>query len=446
MDDRNQGPRPACDAASTELSSTVAAPSPSRSTLSGAAQPDDEAEGSSPTQHGRRGFLASGLAVGAAAGLWACRRAGDTSARKGEPPATETSPDPRAAPTQGEAATAVRRGPAPRKRAPRRADTVAAGERPAAERAATHAPRSRVVQVTNPGAYDAKGQPVGKPVKAMVDQAVMTLTGKTTPAAAWKSLFRPGERVGLKPNCLGRQLCWPHPATVDAIIEGLLLAGVPYKNMVMWDMWGFGASPLSRRYRKSPMQVRPIKAWGFERKAYRIASGPTVRFTRALSAVDAVVNIPMIKDHDLAGVTCSLKNLAFGSIPNPWAFHANRAGERMCDPMVAEIYALPPIRNKARLIVADAFNIIVEGGPKGNPRGLRKLHSVFSAVDPVAMDRIAWTIIDRFRVAAKLPRLDEKPLSKRAPRGRPRYVASAERLGLGTADASRIDHVVKQIT
>ena len=129
---------------------------------------------------------------------------------------------------------------------------------------------------------------------------------------------------------------------------------------------------------------------------------------------------------------------------NVITFHANRKGERMCDPMVAEIYALPPIRDKVRLILADAFNIIIDGGPKGNARGQRKLHSVFAAIDPVAMDRTAWSIVDRFREAARLPKLDEKPLARRGAKGRPRHVVTAERLGLGTADPKRIDHVVKR--
>ena len=386
----------------------------------------------------RRAFLVGSLVAGVSAGLGSCKRAGDTSARQGEDPPTE--------PVASRPRVPGAKRPVPREARPVGQRPAEPEGRPAAAREPASAARSaagkpRVVQVVNAKAYDAKGAPDPKPVKAMVDLAVMTLTGSDTPEKAWKSLFKPTDRVGLKPNSLGRELCWTHPATVDAVIEGLLLAGVPYGNMVMWDMWGFEASPLSSRYRKSAMRVKPIKAWGFEGKAHTIPSGPPVKFTKALAAVDAVVNIPVIKDHDLAGVTCALKNMAFGSIPNPWAFHASRSGERLCDPMVPEIYALPPIRDKVRLILADAFSIIIDGGPKGNPRGLRKLHSVFAATDPVAMDRIAWKIIDDLRVEAKLPRLEDKPGKK----GQPAHVLTAARMGLGIGDLARIDHVVKAL-
>ncbi len=395
----------------------------------------------------RRGFLKVGLAVGAAVGLAACKGQGrgqgqgqGSKTKKGaaQPTGGKTSvpskakaggPDPKAGGPDPKAPMA-RKAPGPDPTKP---------PRPAG------AKKSRVVQVVNSKAYDAKGRPDPGPVKVMVDRAVMELTGAKTPKDAWSSLFKPTEKVGLKPNCLGRHLCWPHAATVDAIIEGLVSAGVDHANMVMWDMWGFNASPLARRYRNSKMKVNNIKTWGYSRKKYKIASGPSVQFTKALLAVDAVVNIPVLKDHDLTGVTCSIKNMALGSVPKPAIFHTNKQGKRMCDPMVPEIYALPPIKDKVRLILADAFNIIIDGGPKGNARGQRKLHSVFAAQDPVAMDKVAWEIIDALRVKARLPKLMDKPLTKTRPKGRPHYIATAEKLGLGTADLKRIQHVTKTL-
>lgn len=377
------------------------------------------------TDDQRRGFLKVGLAVGAAVGLAACQKKGPGKGQGVAQPTGEM------ASAQPKAGGPAREAPVARKAPPRRP-----APRPAA------AKKSRVVQVVNSKAYDAKGKPDAKPVKAMVDRAVMELTQKKTPREAWSSLFQPTEKVGLKPNCLGRHLCWPHAATVDAIIEGLVLAGVDHANMYMWDMWGFNASPLSRRYSNSKMKVKNIKTWGYSRRRFKIASGPSVQLTKPLLAVDAVVNIPVIKDHDLTGVTCAIKNMALGSVPKPAIYHTNRKGKRMCDPMVPEIYALPPIKDKARLILADAFNIIINGGPKGNARGQRKLHSVFAAQDPVAMDKVAWGIIDAKREKARLPKLMDKPLTKTRPQGRPHYISTAEELGLGTADPKRIDHVI----
>jgi uncharacterized protein (DUF362 family) len=153
----------------------------------------------------------------------------------------------------------------------------------------------------------------------------------------------------------------------------------------------------------------------------------------------------MVKDHSLAGITCALKNATLGSISNPEAFHENPRKEKTCDPMVPELYALAPVRPKFRLIVADALTVLIEGGPRGNPEGIRKLHSVYAATDPVALDRIAWQALDALRKEAKLVPLAERPLGPQGPKGRPGHVGTAARLGLGIDDLARIDHQVVKL-
>ena len=50
---------------------------------------------------------------------------------------------------------------------------------------------------------------------------------------------------------------------------------------------------------------------------------------------DAVINLPVLKDHGIVGVTLALKNL-FGAIHNPNKYHTN-AG----DPYVADVNMFP---------------------------------------------------------------------------------------------------------
>lgn len=305
-------------------------------------------------------------------------------------------------------------------------------------------PRSKVVQVVNPKAYDAKGMLVPATVQEMVDRAVMELSGKGTAKEAWSSFFSPSEKVGLKPNMLGREHCWTNPEVVAAIVNGLRSAGVRDENMFMWDLKAFDISPLFTHFKATKINVKTTTDWGFGDTRYKIASGPAARLVKPLLAVDAVVNIPLIKDHGLAGVTCSLKSV-FGSIDNPSDQHTNPRREKTCDPMTAELSALPEVRKKMRLIVTDACRIIIEGGPRGTVEHRRTLSSVFAATDPVAMDRVAWTIIDAHRRPSKLVPLMERPLGPDGPRGRPLHVLTAQKLGLGTADPAQIDHVVKTL-
>jgi uncharacterized protein (DUF362 family) len=333
-----------------------------------------------------------------------------------------------------------------------KADEVASsGEKsakpPAVQKRQTPKPfagRSKVVQVVHSKVYDDKGQLAPQTVQQMVDQAVMNLTGKQTAGQAWSSLFSPKEKVGLKPNMLGRHLLWTNTATVAAVVAGLKSAGVREENMYLWDLKALDISPLYKHFRKTKMHVKTTRDWGFGSTAYKIDSGQTTHLVKPFEKVDAIVNIPMIKDHRLAGVTCALKSI-YGSIDNPRDMHTNPRKEKNCDPMAAELSALPAVRSKYRLILADAHRILIEGGPWGNTENRRQLNSVFAATDPVAMDRVAWKILDEHRNQAKLGDLTARKVGANGRMGHPLHVLTAEKLGLGTADLKRIDHIVKRL-
>jgi len=56
-----------------------------------------------------------------------------------------------------------------------------------------------------------------------------------TVAAAWASLVKPSDIVGIKVCANGAPLFSTHPEVVETIIDGLRQAGVPPENIVVWD-------------------------------------------------------------------------------------------------------------------------------------------------------------------------------------------------------------------
>ncbi len=66
----------------------------------------------------------------------------------------------------------------------------------------------------------------------LLDAAMQKLTEAPDPAAAWRKLFGPKDRVGIKVNALGLST---QPAVVDAIVAGLRQAGVPAQQIIIWD-------------------------------------------------------------------------------------------------------------------------------------------------------------------------------------------------------------------
>jgi len=155
------------------------------------------------------------------------------------------------------------------------------------------------------------------------------------------------------------------------------------------------------------------------------------RISRTLTQIcDAVINLPVLKDHSITGVTIALKSM-FGAIHNPNKYHIS-AG----DPYVADVYMLPPIRQKVRLAICDATTALYEGGPSYMPQWTWPYNGLIVGLDPVAVDYTGWQIIEKKRAAVGMKSLKE---AGRAPR----YIATAAdaQHRLGTDDPRRIDLV-----
>ena len=142
---------------------------------------------------------------------------------------------------------------------------------------------------------------------------------------------------------------------------------------------------------------------------------------------DVLINVPILKDHEGAGVTIAMKNM-YGVIHNPNKYHPNG-----CNPYIADLNMLPEIRSKMRLTICDATTACFEGGPGYKPEYSWKNNALLVSQDPVALDYTGWQIIERKRA--------EKGLKTLESIGRaPRYIATAAdaQHRLGTNDPKRI--------
>ncbi|MBD3181158.1 DUF362 domain-containing protein, partial [Candidatus Poribacteria bacterium] len=116
----------------------------------------------------------------------------------------------------------------------------------------------------------------------------------------------------------------------------------------------------------------------------------------------ATVNVPVLKDHNIAGLSLSLKNY-FGAIENPNKFHGNN-----CSPYVADLYLSPHIKDKNKLIISDAITILYEGGPTNcRERYMWNYNGLIIGTDPVAVDQIGLMLLEEKRTAEGLPTLAE---------------------------------------
>ena len=298
--------------------------------------------------------------------------------------------------------------------------------------AASHAiAPGTVVKAAHPGALDASGAADPAVIHDMVDAAMARLTGKADRAAAWASLFSRDDVVAIKVNCLAAPALSTHPQIVDAIISGLRAAGLPDENIIIYDR----LTHELERGGFTPNTRRGVRCLGSDVAGYDAEVTEAGSVGSCLSRVvselcSAIINVPVVKDHDVAGVSIALKN-HFGSINNP-----NKQHENQCTPQVADLNLFEPIRAKQRLVIADALTVTYDGGPAYKPRTSAACKAVLAATDAVALDAVGLDIIEGLRRRAGLPTL--------AAEGRkPKYIAVAADAdhNLGVADLSRIRRI-----
>ena len=267
-------------------------------------------------------------------------------------------------------------------------------------------------------------------VSNMIHKAVMLLTGASSKEKAWQSLFKPHDVVGIKLNCLSGKTMSPHVEVVEAIIQGLNLAGVKDGNIIVFERLNRELETSGFRTRRMTEGVQcfgtnELPGGGYDAEP-QLAGSVGACFSKIVSQLcTAMINVPVLKDHDLAGVSAAMKNF-FGIIHNPNKYHGNN-----CDPFVAELNTHPYIRDKVRLVVCDAILSQYHGGPGYKPQWTWNYNGIIVGADPVAMDRVCHQIIEEKRKEMKLPSLQQAHRE-------PKYIATAARLGLGQDDLSKI--------
>jgi hypothetical protein len=320
------------------------------------------------------------------------------------------------------------------------------GPGPAAEPLWAAGHQARVVTVQDPEATQAF-EPRPERIQVMVERAITNLTGKATVPEAWRSLVRPRDVVGIKVYSLPGPNSGTRPAVVAAVVEGLLAAGLPPRQIVVWDRQTSdlrlaGFFELSNRcgirvegsaeagYDDKTFYDQALLGrlvWGdleFGRKGNGVGRKSFVSklLTRQLTKI---INIAPLLNHNLAGVCGNLYSLAIGSVDNNLRFESDPDALAEAIP---EIYALQALGDHVVLNITDALVCQYEGGERGLLHYSTALNELRFSTDPVALDVLSLQELDRQRQAARAPAV--KPNQK--------LYTIAALLDLGICDPKRI--------
>jgi hypothetical protein len=243
---------------------------------------------------------------------------------------------------------------------------------------------SSVTIVRDKSAMDADNNVNTEILKAMLDQTLSKLTGKSSPKDAWLSLVSPEDTIGLVPT---PHLNPTHAEVVDAVKNSLVEAGIPAENIV--------------------------NAQGGPEKP---------------EACTALIGLPGLKAHWLTGIGTVMKLYIMYS-GNPRKYHNQDSAK------LGEIWNLPFVKGKTKLMLVDALHPLCDKGPQVDPRYKWTYNGLIAGTDPVAVEAVCLRIIQEKRKAL---RGEPWPLSPP-----PVCLEAADKTyGLGTSnwDSIKVEH------
>ncbi len=268
-------------------------------------------------------------------------------------------------------------------------------------------------------------------LRKLLDAAVQKVTKQADAVGGWRSMFRPTDHVGIKVNTLGLST---QPAVVDAIVAGLLSAGLAAENVIIWDRFDTELAAAGFKLNKS---ARGVQCRGTDAERYGSGYQRDIEISGEIGScfskivaeeVTALICVPVLKDHNLAGASLGMKNF-YGAIHNPNKYH-----DRNCDPYVADVVSHRFIGPKWRLTVCDATRAQYNAGPARHPGFAWPFGGLIVGSDVVATDAVAADLLDGERKRRGLKSLeDDKRPAK--------HITTAGARGLGVADLKKIERI-----
>ena len=244
------------------------------------------------------------------------------------------------------------------------------------------------------------------------NRGLTLFTRENTVSNAWRSLVASNDTVGIKVFSLPGPVCGTRPAVVAAIVRGLLAAGLPPEQIIIWDrhvadLRTAGYFDLARTL---PVRVAGAAEAGYDTNTFYLPDSPVTgqlvwgdlefgntnkdfsvgkkSFVSKLVSqqMTKIISVAPLLDENSAGVCGHFFSLGLGSVDNTRRFEGSPDRLAVALP---EIDALPVIGDRVVLHVTDALLAQYQGGPEGYLQFSTILNELWFGHDPVALDTLA---------------------------------------------------------
>ena len=258
----------------------------------------------------------------------------------------------------------------------------------------------------------------GEP-EAMLDKALETLGGIG-------NYIKKGQKVVIKPN-----IGWDrtpelagntNPQLIKALVKKCLAAGAEKVTVFdhTCDNWQkcYESSGIAAAVKEAGGIIMP----GNDEKYFKEVSIPngvkvkSAKIHEALIEADAWINVPILKNHGGANLSCAMKNY-MGIVWDRRFFHQNDLQQCIAD--------ICTWQKKPVLNIVDAYRMMHQNGPQGKSAAdVATLKSIIVSPNIVAIDTAALALFNQVK------KLDMEAVG---------HIGKGEALKLGTTDLKKVN-------
>ena len=279
-------------------------------------------------------------------------------------------------------------------------------------------------------------------VREMLARGMTTLTGDTSPEAAWRRFFAPTDIVGLKVNCGGYPYCISAYEIVAEVIRQLTTLGVPATNIYVYERFQNQMDECNYAGHL-PEGVQSVAAESANRHTDNSGYDP---FT--------YIEADFFGEDDTRSNMMRLVSERLTKIINIPNMRTHYHGRSHTYSFVGALASVEPLRSRTVLQIMDGLCGVWHGGPFARTdKYVFYPKRILIGTDPVAIDRLMRDVIDQKRTEAgalsifnrspEKVRMDQATERNQGPDvdiifREPEHIEYAATLGLGVADLPKI--------
>ncbi len=238
-------------------------------------------------------------------------------------------------------------------------------------------------------------------LRDLLGRTIRELTAARSIESGWKMILGDARRIAVKFNQVGADVIGTSTSFARQIVHQLNEAGYPSKEIMLIE------TPPNLRHELETRE--PPVGWGGH---LRVADQDD-QFARYVLEADAIINVALLKTHQIAGMTGCLKNISHGIVRHPGRYHA-----QACAPFITQIFGHPEVTRRVRLNLLDGLRMVIRNGPDAREADIVNYGGLLAGFDPVAVDQIGLTLLALERRQHGLPGYIDVPALEYAARRR----------------------------